>query len=64
MILPADMAIIFLMKSFSVFYNMYRFSDIDTYCWAYAGWLESNIGSVVFLCTLSGVDAWIVRISI
>lgn len=32
MILPADMAIIFLMKSFSVFYNMYRFSDIDTYC--------------------------------
>ena len=58
------MAIIFLMKSFSVFYNMYRFSDIDTYCWAYAGWLESDIGSVVFLGTLSGVDAWIVRISI
>lgn len=62
------MAIIFLMKSFSVFYNMYRFSDIDTYCWAYAGWLESDIGSdigsVVFLGTLSGVDAWIVRIAI
>lgn len=64
MILPADMAIIFLMKSFSVFYNMYRFSDIDTYCWAYAGCLESDIGTVVFGYILSGVDAWIVRIAI
>lgn len=46
-ILPADMAIIFLMKSFSVFYNMYRFSDIDTYCWL----MQTLLG----LCRLVGI---------
>lgn len=30
---------------------------IDTYCGAYAGWLESDIGTVVFGYILSGVDA-------